>query len=640
MTNVTDIHQVRGVDDLIGYFAAKLGWNIDLDSFSIEDVSYELGAAELGVDERALEKIKSLRQLRPFDEKQKWGMFCLDLDNWKFSVSALRNVLNGLVSRKRNNPTARIWDLKDLLFLCEWGDDENRWVGVVRFKANENGYPLVRSINCAMIGRMASEDALRIFEDRLSRLAWPRDTGDANAWSENWSEAFDADYVHLVEGILEDHPYISWETLCKKMLGIPGHCSDEKKKLFQQLEEESRRPGTLIGIVDSVAAADAVINKWVVYSLEWAKKRTEELGCKSHAETIGLDLYARMQENGWWFNVNMPHWKVMEPADCNHIVAEEHCLGVRNTLGREFKDRYEKLCAKQREGLARKKLLAEAETDYMKAKQLLREHDLHNGGNLMCALAKAGYPLAQYELGRTYEVRGDLNKADSCYSGLRNGLKALIEKAKCDAIKNVAIVAMAYLHFKGKDGPIDREWAIGMLKDLYEKGNVEARELLPKISPENVPAMGLDVCSRLFGTVQIDGVEYVFVGKGSNPRPVVRVDAKPNKLGEYRVDYVSCHEGKAIALSGGGDQAYKYVPKTGEVSRYDDLAKAGIGQLIDSAAVIRFLGQNGVRTGAEFIAFMEGNDLTGYRGVGPKKIAMLRSAYENVKNDYEKQRFD
>ena len=641
MTSVTDIHQVYGVDDLIGYFASKLGWNIDLDSFdSIEDVSYELGAVDLGVDERALEKIKSLRQLRPFDERQKWGMFCLDLDNWKFSVSALRNVLNGLVFRKRDNPNARIWNLKDLLFLCEWGNNGNRWVGVAHFKANEKGYPLVRSINCAVVGHMVSEDALRIFEDRLSRLAWPVDTGDVNAWSEAWSGAFDTDFVQLVEGILEDHQYISWETLCKKMLGIPGQCADEKMKLFKQLEEESQRPGSSIGIVSDSDAENAVINKWVVYSSEWMKSRFKELNCKSPAETIGMDLYARIQKNKWWYNDTLLNYRVLEDNDCNHIVKEMYFLGEHSTLGVGFKQRYGELWAEWQKQLAQKKLLDEADKNYMEAKQLIRERDAANGGRRMIALAEAGYPLARYELGRIYEVQEAYDKAEKWYSGLREDLKTLAEKGNDDAV-----VALAYMHFKGKDGPEDRDWAITTLKDLYEKGNVASRELLPKISPEDVPVMNLEICSRRFGKVQVEGVEYVVVGnvhvrEGRNFMPVVCVDAKPNKLGEYRAYYVSRQDDGQVAIVDDGEREFKYVPKCGVVSRYHDPAKTSVSRFIYSTSVVRFLESNNVRTGAEFMSFMKGNDLTGYRGVGPKKIAQIRSEYEELMRDYEDVRFE
>ena len=455
MNAITNILQVHSVDELICYFATNLGWNIDLESFeSVEDFSYEFTAEDLCLNAGAFAKIRSLRQLRPFDVNQKWGMFCLNIESRGFSVSALRNVLAGLVSRKQNNPTAPVWKLHNLLFLCEWGDSENRWIGLVHFVAQEHGSPLIQAITCATGGRMVARKALQIFAERLSQLAWPDNTGDAQAWLEAWSGAFDKGYVKEVVDILGECPYVSFETLCKKMLGIPGQCTAQKNTLRQQLEEESKCPDSMIGIVPAAEAKKAVINEGTVYSPAWAAKRSKELGCTGPAETIGLDLYAKMQENGWWYQCNMPDFEAMEQANCNHIIAEEWVLGVLNQFGLKFQQKWQMPWEKLQ---LKNKQIAEAE--HYDEQSVLHGYESYRKGMdlLQCQAAmllpgtpewtstmeaavehlqqseREGCPLAKFQLGKMCKQKKP-ERSDAYFKGAVPGLKLLAAKGSKEAI--------------------------------------------------------------------------------------------------------------------------------------------------------------------------------------------------------------
>ena len=168
----TDIRKVRDMNGLIAYFAETLNWRIDLDDFEdIEDIAYDFEAEDIGLKEEAFAKIKSLRQLPPLVDGQKWGIFCVEFDSRKFEVTALRKILSGLIPKRRNSVDHAVWSQQDLLFICFWGSENDRTIGIAHFEDMESGLPQIKMISCAP----AMEDftQIRTFEDRLKSLKWP-----------------------------------------------------------------------------------------------------------------------------------------------------------------------------------------------------------------------------------------------------------------------------------------------------------------------------------------------------------------------------------------------------------------------------------------------------------------------------------
>lgn len=199
MRKTTDIRKVHNAQDLIGYFAGKLGWNIDVESFdTVEDFSYEFTAEDLGITEESFAKIRTLRQLRPFDAHQKWGLFCIEFDSSRFEVSALRKILSGLIPRRRKDPNAPVWNHQDILFLCDWGDETNRTIGLAHFEEHEKGLPQIKTISCTPSSSLADPAELKTFESRLAGLAWPKDTSNWREWSAEWSRAFTTQYRETI----------------------------------------------------------------------------------------------------------------------------------------------------------------------------------------------------------------------------------------------------------------------------------------------------------------------------------------------------------------------------------------------------------------------------------------------------------
>ena len=192
-----DIRKVKTMTDLIGYFSQNLQWNIDVDDFDdIEDISYDFDAEDIGLKKEAFAKISSLRQLQPLVDGQRWGIFCVEFDSDKFEVTALRKILSGLVPKRRNSADHAVWDQKDLMFICNWGKDNNRTIGIAHFEDKDSGLPQIKMISCAP----AMEDftQIKVFEDRMSHLAWPRNTNNIDAWRESWASAFVSGYRQTI----------------------------------------------------------------------------------------------------------------------------------------------------------------------------------------------------------------------------------------------------------------------------------------------------------------------------------------------------------------------------------------------------------------------------------------------------------
>ncbi len=193
-----DIRNVKNITDLISYFSQNLGWDISIDDFDdIEDISYDFDAEDVGLKEDSFAKISSLRQLQPLVDGQKWGIFCVEFDSNRFEVSALRKILSGLIPRRRNSADHAVWCQQDLLFICNWGSGNNRTIGVAHFEDKEKGLPQIKMISCAP----ALEDftQIKVFEDRLSQLAWPKNTRNIEEWRQAWSSAFTTAYRQTIQ---------------------------------------------------------------------------------------------------------------------------------------------------------------------------------------------------------------------------------------------------------------------------------------------------------------------------------------------------------------------------------------------------------------------------------------------------------
>lgn len=186
---VTALKNAAAPARFLEWMARHLDWPIGLGDFETpDDILYDFTAADLNIKPGEFAKIRSLRQLPPLETNQPWGIFLVEFEARRFSITALRKILSRLVPSRRNSLFHPVWNAKDLLFLCFWGSGTDRTVCLARFAEEPGGISSVRTIHCAP----AAEDATHLmrFANRLAPLRWPASGTSADAWHQAWNQAF------------------------------------------------------------------------------------------------------------------------------------------------------------------------------------------------------------------------------------------------------------------------------------------------------------------------------------------------------------------------------------------------------------------------------------------------------------------
>jgi len=170
-----------------------LGWPINLDFENIGDITYEWTDEELntiGLSRDILSgpvlQMQSLEQ----EHEQRWGIFILEFANIAPLVTGrgltgpLRNVLRGLVPKRRGQPNRRAWARENLLFICT--THQYQHFRFAYFKAPHEGHaePLTT------FGWGPDIPCRTACEFNLPALCWPEDPSDSVGWLRQWSVAF------------------------------------------------------------------------------------------------------------------------------------------------------------------------------------------------------------------------------------------------------------------------------------------------------------------------------------------------------------------------------------------------------------------------------------------------------------------
>jgi len=205
--NIMDIRNISDFKTLLKYLSAEMNWNSSLDDFEeIEDVTYEFDANDINLKKDEFAKIKSLKQLRPFYENQPWGIFAVEFESKRFEISSLRKILSGLIPKRRNRDHA-VWDKKNLLFFCFWGEKTNRYFGAVYFEdksrsKQDNTLPAIKTLYVSP--RNEDPGHLQKFEDDFKKLSLPDlpskpSQEDFLKWHIWWASAFNKIYKQTIK---------------------------------------------------------------------------------------------------------------------------------------------------------------------------------------------------------------------------------------------------------------------------------------------------------------------------------------------------------------------------------------------------------------------------------------------------------
>ena len=138
-----DLRHIRTFNQLVRYLEDELGW--PLDGYGVDDLTFVYEADELGLKPSDAAKVKKIRQLRPLDSKQPWGIFFIEFDRKKLPVVVLRRILSHLVVKKRasaNQADRAAWSAEDLLFISAFGEEDadGRELTVAHFHQEKNAH--------------------------------------------------------------------------------------------------------------------------------------------------------------------------------------------------------------------------------------------------------------------------------------------------------------------------------------------------------------------------------------------------------------------------------------------------------------------------------------------------------------------
>ena len=188
------LEKFRAVNDfpeLVEYLGDELEWPIDTSDF--EEMTFEYSAEELGLDHKTSPKFLEIRRLRPLDKDQPWGIFFIRFDNNTLPVVALRRLLSKLVLKKRGLASAgdrASWHENDLLLISQTGKEGSKSISFAHFASNpeKTDLPILK-----VLGWDDDDTGLKldyVIETLRTKLRWPDDPTDSNAWRNQWRDAF------------------------------------------------------------------------------------------------------------------------------------------------------------------------------------------------------------------------------------------------------------------------------------------------------------------------------------------------------------------------------------------------------------------------------------------------------------------
>ena len=182
---------VNDFPELVEYLGDELEWPIDTSDF--EEMTFEYSAEELGLDHKTAPKFLEIRRLRPLDKDQPWGIFFIRFDNNTLPVVALRRLLSKLVLKKRGLASAgdrASWHENDLLLISQTGKEGAKSISFAHFASNpeKTDLPILK-----VLGWDDDDTGLKldyVIETLRTKLRWPDDPTDSNAWRNQWRDAF------------------------------------------------------------------------------------------------------------------------------------------------------------------------------------------------------------------------------------------------------------------------------------------------------------------------------------------------------------------------------------------------------------------------------------------------------------------
>ena len=194
------LQAIRTFPQLVKYLRDELDWPISQDDF--EDLTFEYSPEELGIDIKVAAKIQEIRRLRPLSVHQPWGIFFVKFEPKRLPVVAMRRMLNAVAIKNRAsaaNADKITWASDDLLFISNYGDEENRQITFAHFTQD----PIKKDLpTLKVLGWDNRDTALHldyVSENLSTYLSWPADEKDVVAWRNSWRSAFSVAHREVID---------------------------------------------------------------------------------------------------------------------------------------------------------------------------------------------------------------------------------------------------------------------------------------------------------------------------------------------------------------------------------------------------------------------------------------------------------
>ncbi|MBU1207624.1 MAG: hypothetical protein KKH04_11950 [Proteobacteria bacterium] len=190
--DIERLRSIKTLPQLIAYLRDELEWPIGRDD--IEDVTFDYDPEELGFDAASSVRFKEIKQIRPLESNQPWGIFWINFEKKRLPVVMLRRILANLAIKKR--PSARkgdrpAWRPHDLLFISAYGEDHDRAITFAHFWQNPESPGDLAILK--VLGWDGGDTVLHLADAHhtlTEKLRWPENPSDVESWRKQWASAF------------------------------------------------------------------------------------------------------------------------------------------------------------------------------------------------------------------------------------------------------------------------------------------------------------------------------------------------------------------------------------------------------------------------------------------------------------------
>jgi predicted helicase len=195
------LRAIKTFGDLTAYLRTELDWPIE-EGYDEDDLTFDW-SDDLGLKDSERVGIREIKQLRPLETGQPWGIFFVNFEKKQLPVVILRRILNALVMKKRTSASKAqqaAWQQHDLLFISAYGEESDRQLTFAHF--SEPGSELDASKATLRVLGWDDDDTnlkLDYVADKLhEKLSWPQDATNLAQWRKQWAEAFELRHRQVI----------------------------------------------------------------------------------------------------------------------------------------------------------------------------------------------------------------------------------------------------------------------------------------------------------------------------------------------------------------------------------------------------------------------------------------------------------